>query len=194
MNERSNGVPIWVWGAIAGVLLIVISSRTHLLSPENPSLSQHFAAQPTPEGYDPSFELPQLDLAALPAELQARAADALGALSSGGAARPVEPVVESARLRVEVRELQPADGGMRVVGEVTNISQGDLQVPISAFELRDSTGASYVAGGGASATLRPGERTPLELTVPLPEGRGLLLVTSLPPDPPVEQRLIVVGS
>lgn len=194
MNERSNGMPIWVWGAIAGVLLIVISSRTHLLSPENPSLSQYFAAQPTPEGYDPSFELPQLEIAGLPAELQTRAGEILSTLASGDAARPIEPAVESARLRIEVREVQRVEGGMKVVGEVTNISQGDVQVPISAFELRDSTGASYVAGGGASATLKPGESTPLELTVPLPEGRGLLLVTNLPPDPPVEQRLIVVGS
>lgn len=192
MNERSNGVPIWVWGAIAGVLLIVISSRSHLLTPENPSLRQYFAAQPTPEGFDPSFDLPQLDLGALPAELQQRATEALATLTAGGAARPVEPAVESARLRVEVRELRRVEGGVKVVGEVENISRAELQVPISAFELRDSTGASYVAGGGASATLRPGERTPLELTVPLPEGRGLLLITSLPPDPAVEQRLIVV--
>lgn len=192
MNERSNGVPIWAWGAIVGVLLILISTRGHLLRPENPSLSEFFAAQPTPEGYSPSFNPPQLDIAGLPAELQARARELLATLSAGGAGRPVEPAIESARVRVEVKELKRTDGGLQVVGTVTNISTGELQVPISAFELRDSTGASYVAGGGASATLRPAEQTPLELTVPLPEGRGLLLITRLPPDPPVEQRLIVV--
>lgn len=191
MNDRSNGVPLWVLGVIAGILLIVISSRSHLLVPENPLLAQYFAAQPPPAGYDPSFELPQLDIAGLPAELQKQAQAILDTLARGGAARPVEPVATTPRLRVEVRELQRAEGGMKVVGTVTNISQGEVRVPISAFELRDSTGASYVAGGGASATLRPGESTPLELTVPLPEGRGLLLVTNLPPDAPVEQRLLV---
>jgi hypothetical protein len=191
MNDRSSGVPLWIWGALAGVLLIVLSARSHLLVPENPLLSQHFAAQPVPAGYDPNFELPQLDIGALPAELQQQAQTILDTLARGGAARPVEPVVTTARLRVEVRELQRAEGGLKVVGTVTNISQEEVQVPISAFELRDSTGASYVAGGGASATLRPGDSTPLELTVPLPEGRGLLLVTNLPPDAPVEQRLVV---
>lgn len=193
MNDRPNGVPIWTWGAVVGLLLILISTRGHLLTPDNPSLSEYFAAQPTPTGYDPSFELPQLDIGALPDELQARARDLLATLSAGGAGRPVEPAVESARLRVEVRELKRTDGGLQVLGTVTNISGGDLQVPISAFELRDSAGGSYVAGGGASATLAPREQTPLELTVPLPEGRGLLLVTKLPPDPPIEQRLIVVA-
>jgi hypothetical protein len=191
MDDRSNGVPIWLVGAIAGLLLIAISSRGHLFSPDNPSLSEYFAAQPTPVGYNPSFELPQLDIAALPAELQSAARDLLGTLAAGGAGRPVEPAVESARLRVEVRELKRAEGGLQIVGTVTNVGDGELVVPISAFELRDSTGASYVAGGGASATLKPGESTPLELTVPLPEGRGLLLITNLPPDPSVEQRLIV---
>jgi hypothetical protein len=97
-------------------------------------------------------------------------------------------------VRVEVRELRPSGGGLKVIGTVTNIAAADVQVPISAFELRDSAGASYIAGGGASATLRPGESTPLELTVPLPKGRGLMLITRLPPDPPAEQKLLVADS
>jgi len=192
MHDRSGGVPIWVWGAVVGILLILISSRSHLLDPENPSLSQYFAAQPTPEGFDPGFRLPQLEISALPAGLQMAARELLATLGAGGVGRPVEPAVESRSVRVEVRELKRVEGGLQVRGEVTNLSEGELLVPISAFELRDSTGASYVAGGGASATLKPGESTPLDLTVPLPEGRGLLLVTNLPPDPAVEQRLIVV--
>jgi hypothetical protein len=190
-NERQRGVPVWAWGALVGILLIAISSRSHLLAPENPALSQHFAAQPTPVGAATGFTPPQLDIAGLPAELQATARDVLAAITGGKNTRPVEPAVESQRLRVEVRELQPAEGGLRVVGTVTNIGDAEVQVPISAFELRDSAGGSYVAGGGGSATLRPGDSTPLELTVPLPPGRGLLLVTSLSPDPAVEQRLIV---
>jgi hypothetical protein len=191
MNERSNGVPIWIWGAVVGLLLIAISARGHLLAPENPALSQYFAAQPPPAGFDPGFDLPQLSFESLPAELQAAARDLLGNLAAGQPGRPVEPSAQGPRVRVEVRELKRVEAGLQIVGTVTNTSTGEVQVPISAFELRDSTGASYVAGGGASAALRPGDSTPLELTVPLPEGRGLLLVTNLPPDPPLEQRLIV---
>jgi hypothetical protein len=194
MNDRPQGIPLWFWGALVGLLLVALSSRGHLLAPENPALSQYFAAQPTPVGYDPSFGLPQLDIGTLPAELQAAARDLLGTLNAGGAGRPVEPVVESQRLRIEVQELRQVDGGLQIKGQVTNTSASEVQVPISAFELRDSAGASYVAGGGASAPLKPGASTPLELTVPLPPGRGLLLITTLPPDPAVEQRLIVAES
>lgn len=191
MEERSRGIPMWLWGALIAALLIFMSSRGRF-GPSNEALSQVFAAQAPPAGLDVGVDLPSFEIGALPAELQQAARDLLDTLGAGGTGRPVQPAVETPRLRVEVRELRPADDGLLVVGEVTNISQGDVAVPISAFELRDSAGASYVAGGGASATLRPGESTPLELTVPLPEGRGLLLVTNLPPDQPVEQKLIVV--
>ncbi len=193
MEERSSGIPMWLWGALFAALLIVLSTRGRII-PDNEALRQVFALQPTPAGLVPGDILPQLDLATLPAELQESARDLLARLGAGRSGRPVQPAVETPRLRVEVTELRPAADGLRVLGEVTNISRADVVVPISAFELRDSAGASYVAGGGASATLRPGESTPLELTVPLPEGRGLLLVTNLPPDQPVEQKLIVVDT
>ncbi len=192
MSHPSRGMPIWIWGAIVGLLLILVSTRTHLFSPGNAALSEYFAVQPTPTGFDPSFQLPQLELGSLPPTLQKAAGELLARLQAGRAGQPVEPAVETQRLRVEVDALQRSDAGLQITGTVTNIGQDDLLVPISAFELRDSTGASYIAGGGGSATLRPGESTPLELTVPLPEGCGLLLITTLPPDPPVEQRLIVV--
>jgi hypothetical protein len=182
-----RSVPLWLWGALAALALIILSSRGRL-APGNDALSQYFAAQPTPAGVVPS--LPSLGLGSLPPELQAAARRLSQQLGAGAGGAPIEPITQTARLRVEVRELQPGAGGLKVSGSVTNIGTAELQVPISAFELRDSSGASYIAGGGASATLRPGESTPLELTVPLPAGRGLLLITSLPPDPPAQQRLV----
>lgn len=193
MDDRSSQrLPIWIWGALLGVLLIGLSvSSRGRLSPGNDALSQYFAAQPTPAGLNPSLELPQLDFGALPPALQDAARELWQRLGQNGTGSPLEPNVTTPRLRIEVRQLQQSEAGLQVTGQITNISQSDVVVPISAFELRDSAGASYVAGGGASATLKPGEATPLELTVPLPQGRGLLLITRLPPDPPVEQRLIV---
>lgn len=191
MQERSRGIPMWLWGMLLAALLIVISTRGRP-GPTNEALSQVFAAQPPPVGLAPGVTLPEFDLGALPTELQQSARDLLATLGAGGTGRPVQPAVETPRLRVEIRELRPDGDGLLVVGEVTNIGSSDVEVPISAFELRDSTGASYIAGGGAAVTLKPGESTPLELTVPLPEGRGLILVTNLPPDQPVEQKLVVV--
>lgn len=193
MDSRSRqDLPIWIWGALIGLLLIGLSTRGSF-SPNNQALSQHFAAQPTPTGLDPGFSLPQLDLTGLPPGLQDAARRLRDQLGLGQPGTPLEPTAITPRLRIEVRELAPSEGGLIVRGEVSNISQADVQVPISAFELRDSAGASYIAGGGASATLRPGESTPLELTVPLPPGRGLLLVTNFPPDAPAEQRLLAAG-
>jgi len=188
-NESQRGLPVWAWGALIALVLIGLSTRGSF-NPTNRALSEHFAAQPTPAGLQPGFSLPELDFGALPAELQAAAAELRRRLGLGQAGQPIEPVATTPRLRVEVREVAPQDNGLVVRGTVTNTSPADVVVPISAFELRDSAGGSYVAGGGASATLRPGESTPLELTVPLPPGRGLLLVTNLPPDPPAEQRLL----
>ena len=74
------------------------------------------------------------------------------------------------------------------------MSTTDVEIPIDAIELRDNIGATYVAGGPNSVRLAPGESTPLDLTVPLPEGRGLLLTLTLPPDPPVTQVLLVSES
>jgi hypothetical protein len=186
-RQASQGIPIWLLGVVVALVLIVLSSRGGL-GIGNRALSEHFARQPAPTG--PAVQLPQLDLSALPEGLQETASELRRTLGLGGPGRPLEPFAETPRLLVEVRELAPIAGGLAVRGVVTNRSAIEVTVPISAFELRDSMGASYIATGGASATLRPGESTPLELTVPLPEGLGLLLITNLPPDPPVEQRLL----
>jgi hypothetical protein len=189
MFERNSSVPTWVWGLLVALILILISSRGSL-APNNPALQQVFAPQPTPVGQAPSFTLPQLDLGSLPAELQTLARDVSRQVGLGQSAAPIAPSARSARLLVEVREIRRVEAGIQIIGQVQNISTGEVRVPISAFELRDSMGASYIAGGGASATLAPNEVTPLDLTVPLPAGRGLLLVTNLPPDLPVEQILL----
>ncbi len=188
-TERSQGLPIWAWGTLVALALIILSSRGHLF--ENPALRQHFALQPTPVS---GAQLPDLGIAGLAPDVQDAARKLWHQIGLGGSGAPIEPVVTTPRVRVAVRELRSSDGGLKVVGSVTNIGTTDVQVPISAFELRDSAGASYIAGGGASATLHPGDSTPLELTVALPTGRGLMLITRLPPDPPFPQKLLVADS
>ncbi len=188
-GERSQGLPIWAWGALVALALIILSSRGHLFG--NPALNQHFALQPTPAG---GAQLPDLGIGSLAPDLQNTARKLWHQIGLGGSGTPIEPVAITPRMRVTVGELRPVGGSLKVIGSVTNIGTTDMQVPISAFELRDSAGASYIAGGGASTTLRPGESTPLELTVSLPIGRGLMLITRLPPDPPTQQKLLVADS
>jgi hypothetical protein len=64
-------------------------------------------------------------------------------------------------------------------------------VPPSAFSFRDSAGISYATAGSGGTTLQPGQSTPFDLGVPLPGERGLSLIVSLPPDPPLQQVLVV---
>ena len=178
-----------ILGVLIAVVLILISSQGRFGG--NPDLEQVFALQPTPEL--PDLSLPDFDRETLPPEVQA-AADLVGEqLGMGGGVKPVQASARSARLEIQITELRQVEGGIRVAGVVRNISSGEIVVPIDAFELRDTEGASYVAGGGGSATLRSGESTPLDLTVPLPAGRGLMLITRFNPDPPVEQVLFTVS-
>jgi hypothetical protein len=190
LDNRNQFLPAWMLGVVIALILIGISTQGRF-APNNPALREYFAVQPTPGGLAPDFTLPELDLGQLPPGLQEAARDVWQRLGATRISRPVEPTAQSARLRVEISELRQEQDGLLVRGSVTNISGAALEVPISAFELRDSTGASYIAGGGASAELQAGASTPLELTVPLPEARGLMLITNLPPDPPLEQRLLV---
>lgn len=98
--------------------------------------------------------------------------------------------LQSPRLQVIIDHVDPIAGGVKISGSVTNTSAEDVTVPIGAFELYDNAGVSFIAGGGAAATLKPGESTPLELTSPVFEGRALnRLVLRLLPDGPVELEL-----
>ncbi|HJZ50100.1 MAG TPA: hypothetical protein VKE41_23165, partial [Roseiflexaceae bacterium] len=56
---------------------------------------------------------------------------------------------------------------------------------------RDSAGVTYSTSGSAAVTLAPGQSTTLDLGVPLPDGRGLTLVLTIPPDAALEQVLVV---
>ncbi len=140
----------------------------------------------------PRPELPQIGLDDLK-RLMPTALAGLPDIPSTFTAGPT-PIVTGTLggLLVEVLELAPMpDGsqGVKVVGRVSNIGQAEITVPISAFELIDTAGASYIAGGGAQAVLKPQEYTPLELEVPVPPNRGLKLRVNLPDVGPIELEL-----
>lgn len=188
-NPRNLG-PFWLWGILLALVLIGISTRSRL-PPDNVALQQHFARQPTAALPLPGIQLPKLDIGHVPPEVRQAVESVQQQLGLGQSVPALTPVAQSPRVRVEIATLQQHADGLQIVGEVMNISSTEIDVPISAFELRDNLGATYVAGGGASVRLAPGERTPLDLTVPVPEGRGVLLTLTLPPDPPVTQVLLV---
>jgi hypothetical protein len=121
----------------------------------------------------------------------ATALPALNATAAPTAAPAATPLtLQSNRLLITIDRVDPVAGGVKISGSVKNTSSEELSVPIGAFELYDNAGASFIAGGGAAATLKPGESTPIELTTPIIEGRILTrLVLHLLPDAPVELAL-----
>lgn len=187
MHDDSPPIPFWAIGILGAIALIGISilmQQSRVMA-----LADYFARQPTPALPLPA--LPQLDVQNLAPDAQTAARAIWQQIAAGNRSQPIDPVASSQRVRVAIDGLEPTADGVRIKGTVTNLTNADLLVPISAFELRDSAGESYRSPSSTTANLPPGGSTPLELSVPLPEGRGLLLITHLPPDPPIEQRLLI---
>lgn len=187
MQRRNDQIgPIWLWGILLALALILLTTRGQVV-PDNPALEQTFVRQTENLG---DVQLPNLSLGNLPADLQQLARDIQQQLGVQGSAPVLQPVAENSRLRIEINELQATADGVQVIGEVSNIGDTPVEVPVSAFEFTDSYGAVYSADSNSSARLEPGERTALDLAVPLPPDSGLLLTLRLPPDPPLEQMLL----
>lgn len=184
-NTRQH-IPVWVWGLVLGLGLILLSTRGRFTTNET-ALQRHFAAQPAA----PGIMLPQLDMGNLAPDIQRRVDEMQQIMRRGQPAPALTPVVQNQRVRVEIHHIRRVAAGVQIQGQVTNVGSAAVTVPIRAFELQDNTGTSYTSADTASVPLGPGESTPLDLTVPLPEGRGLRLTVNLPPDPPLEQVLVV---
>ncbi len=187
MRDDRPLFPIWVGGILLGLLLILLSTRGGAFN--SMELERRFAPDPNAPTAAP-FQLPLISLPSLPAGMQQTLTDLRDRFALGQAIPALTPVASGPRVRIEVREIKRSGEQVKVSGTVTNISDAPLDVGLSALSFRYSVGVSY-AVSGASTTLRPGQSTALDLALPLPEGRGLTLVITLPPDPPIEQVLVV---
>jgi hypothetical protein len=192
MRNSSNSFPMWLGGVLLALVLILISVRGGG-GLSNPRLQQQFTPKPT----DPSaptaqpFELPQIHLPSLPPNVRDAYTQLRDRLSSGQAVPALTPEASGPRVRVEVDEVRRTGDTVQVRGKVSNIAGGMVEIPPGAFSFRDSAGVSYTTGGSPGATLQPGQSAAFDLSVPLPAERGLILIITLPPDPPLEQILIV---
>jgi hypothetical protein len=187
MRDNRPLFPIWVGGILLGILLILLSTRGGDLN--SMALERRFAPDPNAPKPAP-FQLPQVSLPSLPAGMQQTLIDLRDRFALGQAIPALTPVASGPRVRIEVGEIKRNGEQVKISGTVTNISNAPLEIGLSAFSFRDSVGVSYAASG-ASTTLRPGQSTALDLALPLPQSRGLTLVITLPPDPPIEQVLMV---
>jgi hypothetical protein len=187
MRDNRSTLPVWLGGILLGLLLILFSTQGGGIN--SAALVRRFAPDPNAPTSAP-FQLPQVNLPSLPEGMQRTLTGLRDSLAGGRAIPALTPVASGPRVRIEVREIKRSGEQVKVSGTVSNISDAPLEIGLSAFSFRDSAGVTYAASG-ASTTLRPGQSTALDLSLPLPEQRGFTLIVTLPPDPPIEQILVV---
>lgn len=196
MNQQRNPIPFWLIGVIVALILILIGQRVG--GGANPVLIDTFRPDPTDPSAPtpPGFQLPQVNLPQLPPEAQQAIQSVRDRFAAGEAVPALTPEATGVRARIQVQEIKRQGSNVQVRGNLTNIGDQPLQVPASAFSFRDSAGIAYSLSGSGATMVGPGQAAPFDLSVPLPEGRGLTLLVELPPDAPIQQTLIVetVGS
>lgn len=180
--QGKSGIGPSVLVGIAGFLvlvLLVVSQRRATLP-----LSQQFVPRPTVPG-DTDWTLP-----ALPSELAQQARTALARLTSGEAARPVTSRADNGLVEVAITQLQGVPQGLQIKGEARNIGAAPFAVSLTDFRFTDGQGVEYAADQGVSTTLQPGQRAPLDLTLPITRPQQLSLLVQLPNQAPLTMTLV----
>lgn len=188
--REERGVPFWLIGVIVALLLILIGQRMSG-GGANPVLVQRFAPRPTDPNAPAPIDLPQVSLPSLPPQLQQTFSSLRDRLAGGQAIPALTPVASGVRVRVEIDEIRRIGDSVQVKGQIVNIADQPISIAADAFSFLDSAGISYTLGADGATVVPPGRSSPLDLSVPLPEGRGLTLTVNLPPDQPIRQTLIV---
>jgi len=190
MHDQRNSITMVLLGLVIAVVLIALAGGGEL---GNPQLSRRFAPQPAdPAAPTPQpFELPRVELPQLPPDVQRTVLDLQEQLTGGQAIPALTPIAAGPRVEVRLDEIRRRGDQVIVRGNVRNLGDRALTIAPGAFAFRDSSGARYTTETSGGATLDPGAATAFDFTVPLAAGRGLTLIFELPPDPPLEQVLLL---
>lgn len=175
-------------GVLLALALIVVGGMNNGFG--SPELARRFAAQP-PDPGDLMLNLPRIEAPQAPPDLLRTLDDLHKRLAGGQVAMALTPTAASPRIEVRVGDLHRSGDQMVVHGSVRNLGNREVTIPPGAFTFRDSRGVRYATSSSGGVTLAPGAATDFEFTIPLPEGRGLTLIVDLPPDPPIEQVLLL---
>jgi hypothetical protein len=181
--HRSQG-PSWLVAIVIFAVLLIAVQMFRDRAPGTSALQEQFAAQPTPAGLSP-IELPPL-----PEDIAGIARTALERLRAGAAAPALTPVAQSERLRVEIAGMEQVEAGLQITGSITNAGTDPLPVSLGAFQFTDGTGTTYAAQSDAATTLAPGQRAPLDLTLPIQHPDQLTLRVQLEAETPIEMVLL----
>ena len=191
MNERKQ-VPFWLFGVLIALVLILIGNQIGS-QPNNVELSRAFAPVPTDPNAPtaPSIEFPEVSLPELPPEVQQGVADLRDRLAGGETIPALTPVASSNQLEIDITQIRREGEQVHIQGRVSNIASSSVNIPATAFSFRDSAGTTYGLNGNTITTLEPDQATDIDLSVPLPPDLGLTLIVAVPPDPPIQQILII---
>lgn len=182
-HSRSRG-PSWVLAIMIFLGLLVLLHLFQGASSGARPLTQQFAAKP-PESGSGQWELPPL-----PSSVGSLARTAASRIQGGSTGPALTPVAQNADLRIEISGIRRAPGGLRITGTATNSGQQPLPVSLAAFRFVDGTGTVYTAENATTTTLDPGQRAPLDLTLPIQDARQLTLDVQVKGAPPLHMVLI----
>ncbi len=182
-GKRSQG-PSWLFAVAIFVGLLVLLQIFGGAGSGARPLTQQFAAKPPESGSG------QLPLPPLPSSVSDLARTAAARIGRGAVGAALTPVAQSADLRVEITGIRQAAGGLRITGAATNTGKRPLPVSLGAFRFVDGTGTVYAAESAAATTLDPGQRAPLDLTLPIRDARQLTLDVQVEGAPPLHMVLV----
>lgn len=179
-SRSPRGGPSWVLALLIFVALVVLLQIVGRQQPGR--LGEQFVPAPR-SGGGPL-------LPPVPTEVVAFARTATARILGGLGTPPLAKEADNGTLRVQIANLQPVDGGLRITGSVANIGATRFDVSLDAFRFTDAGGTVYAAPAGTGATLEPGQDAPLEITLPLQNPAQLKLEVALPNQPPLELVLL----
>ena len=182
-HSRSRG-PSWVLAIVIFLGLLVLLQLFRGAGSGAKPLTQQFAAKP-PEPGAGQWELPPL-----PSSVGDLARTAASRIHSGSTGPALTPVAQNPDLRIEINGIRQAPGGLRVMGSATNSGQRPLSISLADFRFADGTGTVYTAENAATTALEPGQRAPLDLTLPIQDARQLTLDVQVKGVPPLHMVLI----
>ena len=111
-------------------------------------------------------------------------------IRTGSPGPALTPVAQGTDLRLEITGIRKTASGLRITGVATNVGAQQLPVTLAAFRFSDDTGTVYAPESAAATTLDPGQRAPLDLTLPVEDPRQLTLDVRLEGQPPLRMVLI----
>lgn len=180
-GRQSQG-PSWITALLIFLGLLVVLQ--FFRAPSGRRLEEQFAARPPAQG------AAGLALPPLPSRVAGLARTAVARLGAGQASQALTSVAQSPRVRVDVDAIKPVTGGLQISGAATNTGSEPLPVSLEAFRFTDAAGIVYVAEGATQTILQPGQRVPLDLTLPIAEPGQLILNVVLPGEPPLQMILL----